>query len=91
MNGGTVASEQIELPVRVGAIMFVIPYEWEESAIRTWEVTSWMISQNKQKKWVKRFRVCQRGNGKTIDRQRDFDFDDIGVEVFTSKEEAERG
>ena len=82
-------NQQITIPVGIGDTVFVVPYEWEHSGIQTCEVTNIMVSQNKKKQWTKKFRTCQLENGKTIDWQRDFSFDDIGAKVFASKEEAE--
>lgn len=49
-----------------------------------------MISQNKKGEWTKKYRAMLLRNGKTIDCQLNFKFDDIGKTVFLTKEEAEK-
>lgn len=47
-------------------------------------------TQNKKGVWIKKYRAMRILNGKTIDRQLNFAFDEIDKTVFLTPEEAEK-
>ena len=88
-------------PVKVGDIVWRIEDVWHLDDRETWtyhyekEVLEFMvrsisISCNSKGVWTKKIRICQVIDGKTIDRQRNIEFDEIGKTVFLSYEEAEK-
>lgn len=81
----------LRLPCKVGDTV------WYEDKNSTWligvhpyQITNVMISQNKKGEWTKKYRAMRIYNGKTVDWQINFSFDDIGTIVFLTKEEAEQ-
>jgi hypothetical protein len=90
-------------PCKVGDIVWRIEDVWHLDDRETWtyhyekEVLEFMvrsisISCNSKGVWTKKIRICQVIDGKTIDRQRNIEFDEIGKTVFLSRsrEEAEK-
>jgi hypothetical protein len=86
-------------PCKVGDTVWKIEDVWHLDNKETWEhhyekevlefmVRSISISCNSKGVWVKKIRICQVKNGKIIDHQRNFEFDDLGKEVFFSEAEA---
>jgi hypothetical protein len=88
-------------PCKVGDIVWRIEDVWHLDDRETWtyhyekEVLEFMvrsisISCNSKGVWTKKIRICQVIDGKTIDRQRNIEFDEIGKTVFLSREDAEK-
>lgn len=78
------------LPCKVGDIVYYEhPYSSVHTGIQAYQITNIMISQNKKGAWTKKYRAMMLLNGKIIDSQINFSFDDIGKTVFLTKEEAE--
>lgn len=88
-------------PVKVGDTLWKIEDVWHLDDSATWKyhyekeilefmVRSISISCNSKGVWTKKFRICEVKNGKTIDSQRNIEFDDFGKTVFLAREEAER-
>lgn len=95
------ANEVIMPPYKVGDIVWRIEDVWHLDDRETWtyhyekEVLEFMvrsisISCNSKGVWTKKIRICQVIDGKTIDHQRNIEFDEIGKTVFLSREEAEK-
>lgn len=77
----------IRLPCKIGNIVYNYnPYTTIHTGIQPYEITNIMISQNKKGEWTKKYRAMLLINGKTIDWQMNFKFDDIGKTVFLTKE-----
>lgn len=84
-------SRFIELPCAVGETVYAYQYQWQkDSEIAPYQITNITITQNKKGVWTKKYRGMQIKNGKTIDWQINFEFDEIGKTVFLTKEEAEK-
>lgn len=82
----------LTLPCKVGDIVYhEKPYVSIHTGIQSYQITNIMISQNKKGAWTKKYRAMLLLNGKIVDSQLNFSFDDIGKTVFLSKEEAENG
>lgn len=88
-------------PCKVGDIVWRIEDVWHLDDRETWtyhyekEVLEFMvrsisISCNSKGVWTKKIRICQVIDGKTIDCQRNIEFDEIGKTVFLSREDAEK-
>ena len=81
----------LRLPCKVGDIVY---HEKTHATIHTgiqaYQITNIMISQNKKGVWTKKYRAMLLLNGKIIDNQLNFSFDEIGKTVFLTKEEAEQ-
>lgn len=78
------------LPCKVGDIVYYEhPYSSVHTGIQAYQITNIMISQNKKGVWTKKYRAMMLLNGKIIDSQINFSFDDIGKTVFLTREEAE--
>ncbi len=81
----------IELPCKVGDKVYAPHWhfgEWDE--IVPYQITNVTVTQNKKLEWVKKYRAMEVRNGKTIDWQLNFSFDEIGQKVFLTKAEAEK-
>ena len=81
----------VELPCKVGEIVYapLMKWLWTDDIIVQYQITNITITQNKKGEWVKKYRAMQFENGKTIDWQLNFAFDDIGKTVLLTKEQAE--
>lgn len=78
------------LPCKVGDIVYYEhPYSSVHTGIQAYQITNIMISQNKKGEWTKKYRAMMLLNGKIIDVQLNFSFNDLGKTVFLTKEEAE--
>ena len=78
-------------PCKVGDTVYYYLHPWrEEDGIAPYQITNITITQNKQGVWTKKYRAMQILNGKTIDHQLNFAFDEIGKTVFLTREEAEK-
>lgn len=88
-------------PCKVGDTLWKIEDVWHLDDKATWKyhyekeilefmVRSISISCNSKGVWTKKFRICEVKNGKTIDHQRNIEFDDFGKTVFITREEAEK-
>ncbi len=78
-------------PCKVGQTVYSYLHRWKkEDGIAPYQITNITITQNKKGTWVKKYRAMQVVDGKTIDWQFNFDFDDIGKTVFLTKQEAEK-
>ena len=81
----------VELPCKVGKMVYTYYNYWDkEGEIVPYEITNITITQNKKSYWTKKYRAMQVVCFKTIDRQINFDFDEIGKTIFLTKEQAER-
>lgn len=81
----------IKLPCKVGDIVYHDnPYATIHTDIQPYKITNIMINQNKKGEWTKKYRAMLLIDGKTVDRQINFAFNDIGKTVFLTKEEAEK-
>lgn len=82
----------LTLPCKVGDVVYhEKPHVSIHTGIQAYQITNIMISQNKKGVWTKKYRAMLLLNGKIIDSQLNFSFDDIGKTVFLSKEEVENG
>ena len=80
----------VRLPLKIGDIVYhERPFATIHTGIQAFQVTNIMISQNKKCIWYKKYRAMRLLNGKIIDSQINFSFDDIGKTVFLNQEEAE--
>ena len=78
------------LPCKIGDIVFhKNEYSTWRTGIESYQITNIMISQNKKGKWTKKYRAMMLLNGKIIDVQLNFSFNDLGKTVFFTQEEAE--
>lgn len=80
----------IELPCKVGDTVYAPHWhfgEWDK--IVPYQITNITVTQNKKLEWTKKYRAMEVMNGKTIDWQLNFAFDEIGKKVFLTKAEAE--
>lgn len=81
----------IKLPCKIGNIVYHDnPYSTIHTGIQPYEITNVMINQNKKGEWTKKYRAMLLINGKTVDHQINFAFNDIGKTVFLTKAEAEK-
>lgn len=87
-------------PCKAGDTLWKIEDVWHLDDRATWKyhyekeilefmVRSISISCNSKGVWTKKIRICEVKNGKTIDIQRNIEFDEIGKSVFFTREEAE--
>lgn len=88
-------------PCKVGDTVWRVEDVWHLDDKETWtyhyekEVLEFMVrsisvSCNSKGVWTYKLRICQMQNGKTIDKQRNIDFRDVGMTIFLTKEEAEK-
>jgi hypothetical protein len=80
----------IFLPLAVGDIVYAKRRCGYEDGNPLYEVapyvvTSIQITQNKKMEWSKKYRAMLICNGKAVDEQLNFNFADIGVDVFTDR------
>jgi hypothetical protein len=81
----------LKLPCKVGDVVYhENPYSTIYVGIQAYQITNIMISQNKKGEWTKKYRAMRLHNGKTVDHQLNFAFEDIGETVFITKAEAEK-
>ena len=83
----------VELPCAVGDIVYAPHWHWGtdiKGDIMPYQITNITITQNKKGIWTKKYRAMEIQNGRTIDWQLNFEFDEIGKTVFLTREEAER-
>ena len=80
----------LELPCAVGDIVYAPHCCWTtiDRTIVPYQITNITITQNKKGEWTKKYRAMEVKNGKTIDWQLNFAFDEIGKTVFLAPEEA---
>ena len=76
-------SNIIRLPLEVGEIVYARHYI-KAIGLCQYKITNIIISQNKKGEWTKKYRAMRMVDGKTIDDQLNFDFDEIGKSVFAS-------
>ena len=81
-----------ELPCAVGDIVYAPHWCWTtiDRTIVPYQITNITITQNKKGEWTKKYRAMEVKNGKTIDWQLNFAFDEIGKTVFLTPEEANK-
>ena len=80
----------IELPCKVGDKVYAPHWHFGEwDIIVPYQITNITITQNKKLEWIKKYRAMEVVEGKTIDWQLNFAFDEIGKTVFLTKAEAE--
>ena len=81
----------IRLPLKVGDIVYSYTYFWrKEDGISPYQITNITITQNKKGIWTKKYRAMRMLDGKTIDDQLNFAFEEVGKVVFITKEEADQ-
>lgn len=86
-----IAEGAIILPCKVGDIVYSYLHSWKhEDGIAAYQITNITITQNKKGEWTKKYRAMEVKDGKTIDWQLNFAFDEIGKEVFLTRDEAEK-
>ncbi len=80
----------VELPCEVGDIVYAPHWCWTtiDRTIVPYQITNITITQNKKGEWTKKYRAMEVKNGKTIDWQLNFAFDEIGKTVFLAPKEA---
>ena len=84
------ASGMIVPPCKVGDVVYSYFHRWiEEDGIFPYQTTNITITQNKKGEWTKKYRAMRLIEGKTIDWQLNFSFDDLGKTVFLTREDAE--
>lgn len=77
-------------PCKVGDTVYAAPPCWhKEDGVSAYRITNFLISHNKKGGWTKKYRAMWLVNGKTVDAQINFWFDEIGKTVFLTREEAE--
>jgi hypothetical protein len=83
----------IELPLKVGDVVYgYLPsYHREdgEDEIAPFLITNLTITQNKKRRWTKKYGSWLLRNGKTCPVGYDFSFEDIGKKYFLTRYEAE--
>lgn len=88
---------KIALPVSVGQTMYWLPYAWEISfckhenkmpSAQECEVTCLSVTQNRNMDWRKKFRVSKVVDGRRVDSQRNYNFNDIGNTIFFTRDDA---
>ncbi len=79
-------------PCKAGDKVYSFGYDWQiaKDVVAPYQITNITITQNKKGVWTKKYRAMRVINGKTIDCQLNFSFDDIGKTVFLTREEAEQ-
>lgn len=87
-----IANGVIVPPCKIGDVVYIRNKPWhiEQDGISSCQITNLTITQNKKGVWTKKYRAMYLLNGKTIDSQINFSFDDIGKTVFLTREEAEQ-
>ena len=80
----------LELPCAVGDIVYAPHWCWTtiDRTIVPYQITYITITKNKKGEWIKKYRAMEVKNGKTIDWQLNFAFDEIGKTVFLAPKEA---
>ena len=86
LNEGIIAP-----PCKVGDIVYVRKW-WNDGGeqFATFQITNMMITQSKKGKWTKKYTAFLFTDGRIINIYHNFIFDEVGVDVFTTLEEAER-
>lgn len=80
-------------PCKVGDIVYALHWHFGtylKGDMMPYQITNIVITQNKKGVWTKKYRAMEVKNGKTIDWQLNFEFDEIGETVFLTREEAEK-
>lgn len=84
------ANGVIAPPCKAGDTVYVIPPWWSrEDSVSAYQITNLLISNNKKGVWTKKYRAMWLVNGKIVEAQINFGFDEIGKTVFFTREEAE--
>lgn len=94
-------NDVIIIPFKIGDTVWKIEDVWHLDDKETWTyhyekevvefmIRSFSISCNSKGIWTKKFRICEVRDGKVIDHQRNIEFDDFGVTVFSVREQAEK-
>ena len=80
----------LKLPCKVGDVVYhENKYATIHTGIQSYQITNIMISQNKKGEWTKKYRAMFLLNGKIVDSQLNFSFDEIGKIVFFTEQEAQ--
>lgn len=80
----------VKLPCKIGDTVYAPHWhcgEWDK--IVPYQITNITVTQNKKLEWTKKYRAMELVEGKTIDWQLNFAFDEVGKKVFLTKAEAE--
>ena len=86
-----IANDVIAPPLKVGDIVFAKECSWRnDSKIVPYKITNICITKNRKGIWNKKYRAMLVRDGKTVDWQLNFAFDDIGKTVFPSINEVKR-
>ena len=81
----------IVLPCNAGDIVYAEGWWWRDGKdIVAYQITNITITQNKKGEWTKKYRAMRFENEKTVDKQLNFSFEEIGKTVVLTKEEAEK-
>lgn len=84
------ANNVVVVPCKVGDTVYSLLLWWDkESGIVPYQITNFIITENKNGEWTQKYRAMQLKNGKTIDWQLNFDFNMLGKTVFLTRAEAE--
>lgn len=84
------ANGVIVSPCKIGDMVYVHDKWGRTEDICSYQITNLTITQNKKGVWTKKYRAMWFVNGKTVDAQFNFEFEDIGKTVFLTKDEAEK-
>lgn len=80
-----IANDVIAPPLKVGDIVFAKECSWRnDSKIVPYKITNICITKNRKGIWNKKYRAMMVRDGKTVDWQLNFAFDDIDKTVFPS-------
>lgn len=86
-----IANDVIAPPLKVGDIVFAKECSWRnDSKIVPYKITNICITKNRKGIWNKKYRAMMVRDGKTVDWQLNFAFDDIDKTVFPSINEVKR-
>lgn len=72
----------IKLQCKVGDVVYSDEKCITFKGLQPFQITNIMISQNKKGEWTKKYRAMHLLNGKTVDWQINFEFDELGKTVF---------
>ena len=86
-----IANDVIAPPLKIGDIVFAKECSWrDDSEIVPYKITNIFITKNQRKVCNKKYRCMKIRDGKTVDWQLNFQFDDLGKSVFTNLDDAKK-
>lgn len=75
-------------PLKIGDIVFAKECSWRETSdIVPYKITNLWITQNKRGVWRRKYRAMKIRDGKVVDWQLNFLFEDLGKTVFLTNPE----